>query len=346
MQDAIYAKTRSMLETVDMSSSDSGPCHIEHIQSWILITFYEFAKTNYRRAWLSAGRVFRLVQFTKLHDLDSPKPPGSETTEDAVSLEEKRRTFWVAYYLDGLISLSEGAPLTLNEDSVFTRLPCPDADIQSGLIRQESFLLEAMSSADPRHYSPLAECAILVTIYGRTLSHKQATALGSMYSSTPLDVCARHDWLDGILTRRLNSLEVNYPSTSLTLDPMIVFSYMIAYSAIIYMCGSIETMSRNEQNRALVWQFQERGLWAAQEITRLASEHQHLGCFKAHTFMPLAIYLGASRLGKHLVVRAGELDSKAAECIEKSRQASLEALQKLKCVNHLADHYCQLLELG
>lgn len=118
LQEAMYAKTRFMLDQLDLNGNDSLVCHIEHVQAWILITFYEFARTNYRRGWLSAGRVFRLVQFLRLYDLDGPRPLGLEGEDDPISLEEKRRTFWVAYCLDRFISVSEGAAMTLSEDVV------------------------------------------------------------------------------------------------------------------------------------------------------------------------------------------------------------------------------------
>ncbi|KAH8901540.1 hypothetical protein GQ53DRAFT_707900 [Thozetella sp. PMI_491] len=345
IQEAIYAKTRSMLERIDMETSDSGPYPIELIQSWILLAFYEFAKTNYRRAWLNAGRVFRLVQFTKLHNLDSHVSKGPETNEDPVSLEERRRTFWVAFYLDRLASLGEGASMALNEDSVFTRLPCQDTDIHNSAT-QEPFLDEAMPLASPRHYSSLAECAILANICARILSHKQIMSLGSVYGSTSaLNHGASHDWLDTIVTRRLQSLQARCPSTVLGMDPMNVLCHMLAHSAIIYMCESIETTPGKEQNQAIIRQFQERALAAAKDITRLASDHQQFGCFRSHTFMPLPIYLAASRLGKHLEIRATELKPEDVDSIEESRRACLDVLQKLKPVNHLAAHYYYLLEL-
>ncbi|KAI1097371.1 fungal-specific transcription factor domain protein [Jackrogersella minutella] len=342
-QETIYAKTRFMLDQLDLNGNDALICHIEHVQAWILITFYEFSKTNYRRGWLSAGRVFRLVQFSRLYDLDSPKTLGPGSEDDPISLEEKRRTFWVAYCLDRFISVSEGAPMTLNEEVVYTRLPCLDDDFQSGVVPQESFLAETMSSAEMRPYAPLAECVILVTICSRALSHKQIYTIETLYSNIPLDFSSRHDWLDGILTRRLNSLQANYPSLTVADNPMIIFSYMVALSAVIYLCRVIETLSRIDQNQSLVWDFQERGLWAAQEIARLAKEHEHLGYFKAHTFMPLTIYLGAARLAKHLEVRKGELETSQAQDVEKSLHMSIGALQKLQSVNNLANYYLQLL---
>ncbi|KAI1377953.1 fungal-specific transcription factor domain protein [Hypoxylon crocopeplum] len=343
LQEALYAKTRFMLDQIDLNGTDSLLCQIEHVQAWILVTFYEFGRTNYRRGWLSAGRVFRLVQFLKLYDIDSPKPLGLECEDDPVTLEEKRRTFWVAYCLDRFISVSEGAPMTLSEEMVFTRLPCLDADFQRGLVSQESFLAETMSSAEMRPYAPLAECAIIVTICSRALSHKQIYTIETLYSNIPLDFSSRHDWLDDMLKRRLNNLYANYPSLTVAENPMIIFSYMIAHSAVIYLCRIIETLSRNDQDQSLVWEFQQRGLWAAQEIVRLAKEHEHLGYFKAHTFMPLTIYLSSSRLARHLDVRRGELETEEFEDVENFLHTSIEVLQKLQSVNNLASYYLQLL---
>ncbi|KAI1413390.1 fungal-specific transcription factor domain protein [Hypoxylon sp. FL1857] len=344
-QETMYAKTRFMLDQLDLSGNDSLICHIEHVQAWILITFYEFGRTNYRRGWLSAGRVFRLVQFLRLYDLDSPKPLGPDCEDDPISLEEKRRTFWVAYCLDRFISVSEGAPMTLNEEVVYTRLPCLDAEFQRGLVPQESFLAETMSSAEMRHYAPLAECVILVTICSRALSHKQIYTIEPIYSNIGLDFSSRHDWLDGMLTRRLSNLQVTYPSLTVAENPMIIFSYMVAHAAVIHLCRIIETLSRIDQNhQSLLWEFQERGLWAAQEIARLAKEHEHLGYFKAHTFMPLTIYLSAMRLAKHLEVRKGKMEADEIESVENSLHASIETLQKLQSVNNLANYYLQLLQ--
>ncbi|KAI1807416.1 fungal-specific transcription factor domain protein [Daldinia bambusicola] len=343
IQESIYARTRFMLDQLDLNGSDSPICHIEHLQAWILITFYEFAKTNYRRGWLSAGRVFRLVQFLKLYELDGARPLGADNDDNAITLEEKRRTFWVAYCLDRFISISEGTPMTLNEEVVFTRLPCSDDDFQRGLVPQEPFLAETMTSADLRSYAPLAECVILVTICSRALSQKQIYTIEALYSNIPLDFSSRHDWLDGMLTRRLNNLQVNYPTLTVAESPMIIYSYMVACSAIIYLCRIMETLSITDQNQSLVWEYQDRGLWAAQEISRMAKEHEYLGYFRAHTFMPLTIYLGALRLRTHLEVRKCDLEKNEVDEVEKSLHSSIEALQKLQSVNNLSSYYLQLL---
>lgn len=111
-----------MLEELELGENDMETVHLEQAQAWILVTFYEFLRTSYRRAWFSAGRVFRLVQLLKLHEVDSPQMRITQalmaTREDNIIAEEKRRVFWVAYSLDRFISPLNGLPLTLTEEVV------------------------------------------------------------------------------------------------------------------------------------------------------------------------------------------------------------------------------------
>lgn len=69
---------------------------------------------------MSAGRAFRLVQLMRLHEIDSPtKAPVADA--DLIETEEKRRVFWMAYFLDHLFSMRNNWPITLNEHVVGLR---------------------------------------------------------------------------------------------------------------------------------------------------------------------------------------------------------------------------------
>lgn len=118
IETALYTRCRSGLERWELLGSDSEICDIEYIQSWIFITFYEFSRINYRRGWLSAGRVFRLVQLAKLSDLDRPASLMSRGDGNETDLEEMRRTFWAAYCLDRLINLNGDDSVAFSEHMV------------------------------------------------------------------------------------------------------------------------------------------------------------------------------------------------------------------------------------
>lgn len=115
-RELMYNETRRMLEVLDLADNDLHPVRIEHAQAWLLVAVYELTRASYRRASISAGRAFRLVQLARLHEVDGLG--NAVEDEDAVVREERRRTFWVAYCLDRLICLRSRCPLTLTEEVV------------------------------------------------------------------------------------------------------------------------------------------------------------------------------------------------------------------------------------
>jgi hypothetical protein len=95
-------------------------------QAWILIATFEAKKTYFSRAWMSTGRATRLVHMLGLHRLDGDgsdikailQPPT-----DFIELEERRRTFWGAFYGDRWASSSTGWPMTIDEKEVLCAHP-------------------------------------------------------------------------------------------------------------------------------------------------------------------------------------------------------------------------------
>ena len=113
---SLYNQTRTLLGEFEHNIiTDSLP--IEVVQAWLLLAIYEITQVNYDRGWLSAGRCFRLVQLMKLYEIDVPNG-FAEFGSSFIELEERRRTFWMAYILDRFINLMNQMPLTLNEQVV------------------------------------------------------------------------------------------------------------------------------------------------------------------------------------------------------------------------------------
>jgi hypothetical protein len=75
---------------------------------------------GYRRAWLTAGRAFRIIQLAKLHEIDRLNDVSMNMAhpEAWAEAEEKRRTYWLAYCLDRFLNISEEWPLSLHEEAV------------------------------------------------------------------------------------------------------------------------------------------------------------------------------------------------------------------------------------
>lgn len=117
LQESLYQETKQMLESLSLCNNGHDPIDTEEVQAWILIATYESMRTYYQQAWMSAGRAFRLVQLMRLHEIDIPtKDPVPET--EFIETEEKRRVFWMAYFLDHLFSMRNNWPVTLNEHVV------------------------------------------------------------------------------------------------------------------------------------------------------------------------------------------------------------------------------------
>ncbi|KAK4644198.1 hypothetical protein QC761_301980 [Podospora bellae-mahoneyi] len=352
-RDLFYKETRHMLENLDLHEDDMNTVRVEQVQAWLLLAFYEFARCNYRRAWITAGRAFRLVQLARLHEVDISE--NAAECDDAVSREEKRRTFWVAYYLDRLLCIRNRRPLTLIEEMICTRLPSSDLAFQGGSPVQERFLEEVFASGDHSLLSPLAESAILLTIFGRAVSQCQAQRTQPTYASASLELWMRHEWVKNTLSSSLHSLMVNHPVISAT-EPMLFFSTMMAHAVKIYMCQIVESTSHEESCRPNVVECQNQAMHAAREIARLVKAHEHIPYFKAHIFLPLAIFLAGSRLMAHpnrVVENMQALTPPGSSCyqgmevkddINAEFQCCMNALRSMQSFNNLAREYLLVLE--
>ena len=119
------SKLPNSSEAHDQVPADIEISYLDQAEAWILIAFYEFMQDAFQRAWASAGRAIRLVQYMRLNVLDSHDGTGSagngqqeNSPTNIAFLEEKRRTFWMAFCLDRFSCILGGIPLTLNEHLV------------------------------------------------------------------------------------------------------------------------------------------------------------------------------------------------------------------------------------
>jgi hypothetical protein len=123
LRDSVYRKSRQILETIELNDTKMESIDIEQAQAWILISIYEFTRMYYRRGWMSAGRAFRLVQLMGLYEIDGIETSARRRVAEPTSLswpetEERRRTFWMAYCIDRLVSIRNRSPLTIGESVV------------------------------------------------------------------------------------------------------------------------------------------------------------------------------------------------------------------------------------
>lgn len=131
--DTFYKEAKCILEEVEAGSDCDM---LEQIQAWLLIVQYECQRVSQRVAMITAGRPLRLIQVSRIWDLDRDYKPqqnnlpvmghevGLMLLDDMlVETEEKRRAFWLAYCWDRFFCIHSDEPLTLHEEMVSCPLP-------------------------------------------------------------------------------------------------------------------------------------------------------------------------------------------------------------------------------
>lgn len=114
------------------------------------------------------------------------------------------------------------------------------------------------------------------------MSHKQRSAVERVYGNVSQDFWDRHHWLDTISTQRMQVLLLHYPSASKHVDPMLLFTNMVAQSIVLHLYKTIEFMAWEiDKYQFLITEYGERSTSAAREIVALANALSPHGYFKA-----------------------------------------------------------------
>ncbi|PYH99024.1 hypothetical protein BO71DRAFT_446885 [Aspergillus ellipticus CBS 707.79] len=307
LTEPLYHKAKRILESHSVEEKEHGGSDTELAQIWVLIATCESMRTHHRSAWMSAGQAFRLVQAMRFHEIDRPinghnhKVTLSPATGDFIETEEKRRVFWMAYFLDHLFSMRSDWPITLNEHVICTRLPAPDLGFQRGQHVLGDFLSEAMTEPTPKVRSPFTECLILATLCGRSLLRGQQYNVSRAYGDTTSDWPNQHWWLDNILTTRLQVLSQCYPSPDEISDPLLLFANVMAQATVIYYCKDIlaaDTAPAGHSPEAAsnIMECGHRALAATAAIVGLTKVLCELHFSKIHPLMPIPLLVCAEFL--------------------------------------------------
>lgn len=318
---------------------------VEMAQTCVLVTVFESMKSYHRQAWMSAGRAFRMVQLMQLHELDKPDPDltNPEATAaatagtDFVRLEEKRRVFWMAYFLDHMFSMRNNWPITLNEHIICTRLPGPEAEFQNGTLLLGPFLSEAITEARPSVLSPFNECVILATICGRSLLQRQQHSIKQVYGDS-VGSPEQEAWLEAVLENRLRILDECYAPPTDGCDPTLLFANIMAQATVVYLCQSMpgaglsRTGTTGTVNQAVL----QRTLQAVEKATGLAETLSKFYVFKVHPLTPHALFTVIEFLFYHKMY---------SEDVMERFTAFRAMLGRIKNINDPTQTYLHLLGL-
>ncbi|KAJ5780362.1 transcriptional regulator family: Fungal Specific TF [Penicillium paradoxum] len=340
MRESLYTRARSGIEALDHDIESTNAACLQAAQAWLLLTHYEFRYMSYRRAWLTAGRAFRLIQLAKLYEIDRLNEININMAhpEAWAEAEEKRRTYWLAYCLDRFLNISDEWPLSLHEEALCTYLPVSESDFQHSRPVVMGSLYEEIESSGQRMLPPFAETIVLITLCWHSVTFQRAENSGKASPSEPMDIWKRHSRLYQMAQQRL--MLISLPASAPELhDPMRLFTNMLANAAVIWFYNMMEILQvEMEEDMFLV------PLYSAYEIVGLAKPLTRSSFFKAHAFSPMLLYLSAKFLNAH--ANQPSTCASASDDKQQKLEELKRALRVLQGGNNLAVRYLGLLESG
>ena len=143
------------------------------------------------------------------------------------------------------------------------------------------FLIEVLTAEDQTSISSFTECIIMATISGRALSHRHQSLVENNYIPMSQDFWDRHRWISTDLRERLEAISLRYVPVSEQLDPMLLFTSMVAQTTVLYLYKIMNSMTpATAENQAVVVEYQRCSLVAAGEMVNLTKTLVQLSCFK------------------------------------------------------------------
>ncbi|OQE09056.1 hypothetical protein PENVUL_c007G03771 [Penicillium vulpinum] len=242
MRESLYTRARSRIEALDYDIESSSAACLQAAQTWLLLTHYEFRYMSYRRAWLTAGRAFRIIQLAKLHEIDRLNDVSINMAhpEAWAEAEEKRRTYWLAYCLDRFLNISDEWPLSLHEGALCIYLPVSEPDFQHSRPVLMDSLYDEIETSGQKMLPPFAETIVLITLCWHSVAFQRA-AYGDKTSPSDGHTWKRHTRLYQMVQQRLMLISLP-PSSPELHDPMRLFTNMLANAAVIWFYNIMETL--------------------------------------------------------------------------------------------------------
>ncbi|KAJ8115872.1 hypothetical protein ONZ43_g4564 [Nemania bipapillata] len=323
MGELLYYEARRLIRDPEEGLTSPATTEIEHVQAWLLLAIHELMFIDFRRGWISAGRAFRLIQLDWARYTDDL---GSECAPlQWIEIEQKRRTFWVAYCLDRFMSLRSGSPPTFSEQNVI-RLPAPEAAFQNDGYVQTGCLADAIASRDASQTSPFTECIVVATMAGRALSHQH---LAATQPNPPRDFWDRHQLINSVMVPRMTTFSLKYPPAMQEADPMLMFVSLMWRATVLFSQVPVvaeRAISTVDDSDFVLAEYARRSSLAAQEVVCIAKKLAQVNWFKIHPLMPIPLSLCSELLNSQ---------SGLDESVEKHLPAIQEVMNDIKRFNNL-----------
>ena len=212
---------------------------------------------------------------------------------------------------------------------VSTRLPAPETNFQNGQPISTDSLPEALTKDSSTILSPFAECVMLATLHSRCMTLRRASS--KERCKEPREFWGRYEWLASTIEKRIKVLRQTPAITTIERDPILFFTHMLAYSAIICLGGTVQRMPwQAAEHQLMAPAYEQRISWATAEIVRLVKGLPSLGYFKAHPFLPILLSSAITFLLTQCPIKYDRADV----------EVLLGLLKDLRDVNSLALKIC------
>ncbi|KAG7406403.1 hypothetical protein ACKAV7_014156 [Fusarium commune] len=303
----LYLKARQMAE--DLEASELGlpwtdaAISIEQTQAWLLLAHYELLAPHIYPVSATARRAFRLVHLSRLHCCDQQEQStgsSSSSSQDSGSnrldfptLEERRRTFWVAFCLDRCLSACEESLPAIQDEIISVRLPCPEKNFQNGDEVKMGFADEALKYAKLDATSRFAEFVTSMALFGRCTMQKHIPKSGPSLKKESTSFWKRHDWLASAAKRQVDLLSIN--ATDLDDEPMAIVTLMVMYGSIIALAKASKALPRQTQEEQQSSEaYTESADEAASKMADVSNLITSSACFKVNVSLH-SLYKPSSR---------------------------------------------------
>ncbi|KAI0909792.1 fungal-specific transcription factor domain-containing protein [Ustulina deusta] len=177
--DSCYHQARHLLDLCERQEDKAKFADIRMVQACIFLSLYEFRRPNPARAWVTLGRAIRLGQVISLDTSEnhtgwssysgqfSPLSPPSGPEE----VQERRRTFWLLYLLDGHTIMGGNLNSFFHDRQISIPLPSPSSLTSTVEGCNMPTLEQAFEIQEATNLSAFAGNIMVASIYRRCLDH-------------------------------------------------------------------------------------------------------------------------------------------------------------------------------
>lgn len=247
---------------------------------------------------MSVGRTCRLAQMLGLYRLDDENPHEQKNLlsppQDWIELEERRRTFWAAFYHDRWASSGTGWPMTIDDDDVSglggviiiyltkiqisTNLPASEESFENGVREETLSLQKALTPEGASKLSSFGGVVVSATLFGNNYQHLRQKGP----NERPEDLAhgefwKRHRKMDIALSNTFMFLPNHLRLPQNIRDVNVVFLHMNVHAASICLHqAAILTAKKHSIDSNFIELSRNRNLMSAEEITSIMRLISHM----------------------------------------------------------------------